>query len=54
LEKGDYGEILSLIEQVRTTGEKVNEQKKQEENARIDQKISSKPNIFYYEGVDEA
>jgi len=53
LEKEDYDQIASLIEEIRTTGEKVSEQKEQEENARIDQKLSSNPKMFFYEGIQE-
>ncbi|CAG8505581.1 5713_t:CDS:2 [Paraglomus brasilianum] len=53
LEKEDYDQIVSLIEEIRTTGEKVSEQKEQEENARIDQKLSSNPKMFFYEGIQE-
>lgn len=53
LEKEDYEEILSLIEQVRATGQKVAEQKKQEWENKKDQRLKSDPRIFYYDYFDE-
>lgn len=53
LEKEDYEEIVNLIKQVNATREKVTEQKRQEEGAKIDQKLKSNPKMFFYEYKDE-
>ncbi|CAI2171408.1 8194_t:CDS:2 [Funneliformis geosporum] len=45
LEKEDYEEILSLMETIRTTATKVSEQKKQAEEAELDQKLQRSENV---------
>ncbi|CAI2188759.1 12570_t:CDS:2 [Funneliformis geosporum] len=54
LEKEDYEEILSLMETIRTTATKIGEQKKQAEEAELDQKLQRAENVPFEQKLSES